>query len=63
MAKILDLIYSVTVLLVAVGGVAGVFWLGWKERRGAQSYWGIIGAAIAALFIVALVASLLVTKF
>lgn len=62
MAKLLNLIYSVGVLLVAVGGVAGVFWLGWKERRGAQSYWGLLGAAVTVLFVVALVASLLLAQ-
>ncbi|WP_254536048.1 hypothetical protein [Halomarina litorea] len=63
MAKTLDLVYSIVVLLVATGGVAGVFWLGWSERREAQSYWGLAGAAVAILFVAALVASLVTTLF
>ncbi len=63
MAKTLDLIYSIGVLLVAVGGVAGVFWIGWKDRREAQSYWELAGAAIAILFVVALVVSLVTSLF
>jgi hypothetical protein len=63
MAKLLDLVYSVGVLLVAVGGVVTVFWLDWSERREIQSYWGLLGGAVAVVFVVALVVSLLLTTF
>ncbi|MFC7156773.1 hypothetical protein ACFQPA_15145 [Halomarina halobia] len=60
MSSVLDLLYSVVVLLVAVGGIAGVYRIGWNERRNAQTPWGLVLAGIVALFVAAMVLSMVV---
>ncbi|WP_254545754.1 hypothetical protein [Halomarina pelagica] len=57
MSSLLDLLYSVAVVLVAVAGIAGVTWIGWTERRETQTPWGPLVAGVVALFVAAMVLS------
>lgn len=54
MSKILDSVYILGVLFVAVGGFVGVWWTTREDSVGVSDWRGVSAVAAAALFIVAL---------
>lgn len=57
MSKLLDTLYVVGILLVGIGGLLGVWWFGRDQIHSrSENYRGLIIAAAASLFILALVA-------
>lgn len=66
MAGILNSVYAVLVLVVAVGGIAGMMWLtrdNVDARRTGDSGFDIAGAIVAAAVALFVIALIVVTMF